>query len=80
MNIKKLAVGTVALAVLIVLAVWIKQNSSNTRKICSSSKHLANKITCQECSCPKGQPIPGIEDSVACPDGAKPTCNVVEEK
>lgn len=74
MNLKKLALGVIVILAVIVLGYYIQQNSSNTRKICSP---VADKIVCQECSCPMGQPIPGL-GSAACPDGAKPTCTESE--
>lgn len=74
MNLKKLALGVIAVCAVVVLGYYIQQNSSNTRKICSPA---AGVSVCQECTCPMGRPIPGI-DSVACPDGAIPTCKPVE--
>jgi hypothetical protein len=81
MNLKKIALGVIGLVIVVVLGYFVKQNTSNTRKICSP---VADKMICQECSCPMGQPIPsnampapGMNSSVACPDGATPTCKEV---
>jgi len=82
MNLKKLALGVIAILALVILGYYIQQNNSNTRKICSP---VADKMVCQECSCPMGRPIPtntmpvpGMNSSAACPDGATPTCKQVE--
>ncbi len=82
MNLKKLALGVIAIVALLILGYFMQQNKSNTRKICTP---VADKVVCQECSCPMGQPIPsntppapGMNSSVACPDGATPTCKQVE--
>lgn len=82
MNLKKIALGVIGIVIVIVLGYFVKQNSSNTRKFCSPE---ADKMVCQECSCPMGQPIPsntppapGVHSSVACPDGATPVCQKVE--
>lgn len=74
MNLKKLALGVMAVLAVLILGYYMQQNNSNTRKICSP---VADKMVCQECSCPMGKPIPGI-GSVACPDGATPICKQVE--
>ena len=74
MNLKKLALGVIAVVAALILGYYIQQNNSNTRKICSP---VADKMVCQECSCPMGKPIQGI-GSVACPDGAIPICKQVE--
>lgn len=45
------------------------------RKVCSP---VGEKMVCQLCTCPQGDAIAGL-GGAACPDGAKPTCKVVEE-
>ena len=82
MNLKKLALGVIAVVAALILGYYIQQNNSNTRKICSPEN---GKMVCQECSCPMGKPIPsntmptpGMNSSVACPDGATPICKQVE--
>lgn len=74
MNLKKLALGVIAVVAVLVAGYYIQQNRSNARKICSP---IDGRMVCQKCSCPMGQPIPSL-DSVACPDGAKPTCQQEE--
>ncbi|MES2802824.1 MAG: hypothetical protein V4654_10055 [Bdellovibrionota bacterium] len=82
MNLKKLALSVIAIIALLILGYYMQQNNSNTRKICSP---IADKMVCHECSCPMGHPIPsntppapGMNGSVACPDGAIPTCKPLE--
>ena len=74
MNLKKIALGVIAFIALLILGYSIQQNNSNTSKICAP---VANEMVCQECSCPRGKPIPGF-GSAACPDGATPICKHVE--
>ncbi|MCM2354856.1 MAG: hypothetical protein NDI63_14645 [Pseudobdellovibrio sp.] len=83
MNFKKIALGVIGIVIVLALGYFVKQNSSNTRKICTPA---AEKVICQECTCPMGQPIPtgimpapGVNAFVACPDGATPTCKEVEK-
>lgn len=82
MNLKKIALGVIGIVIVLALGYLVKQNRSNSRKICTP---VAEKLVCQECTCPMGQPIPtnimpvpGVNTFVACPDGATPACKQVE--